>query len=192
MNPSALLKRQRAIANILYHFLFAVMAFFLILGIASHIKRERERQHTPVTIDDVDIKVTTLEKNTYPVTAEKAEKIDNIQYYDVTIGSEKLCLDENSYREKIEGNDQITTEIYVFTAKNKQDYLLKSVKGDTLKTAKFSFLEETPFSDDEIKNLTIQSAALLTHIKYETLGYEKSQDLPKRFYLEKGIHQHEQ
>lgn len=185
IQKTKILNQKKAVVKTLYTIFFMIMAFCMVLGIASYLKRERESQHTPVTVKDIDVNVTVLEKKAYPVTAKAAEKIDNVQYYDVTIGGEYIRMDEDTYKEKVQGNDQITTEIYVFTAKNKQDYLLDNIKGGFIKTARFSFLEEAAFSDDEIENLTLQSAETLTDIKYEALGYIKDINITDRFYIER-------
>lgn len=182
MTEANSLKQKKILAKTIYRIFFIITTFCMVLGIASHLKREREEQHVPVTVEDMDIEVTTLKKDTYKVTSKTGDKIDNIQYYDVTIGNEQVRLTEDIYREKIQGNDQITTEIYVFTAKNKQDYLFHSINGNCLKAARFSFLGESSFSDSEIETLTLQSLEVLTDIKYKTLGYKKDIIIPEPFY----------
>lgn len=178
------LLQYRIIFTTIYRFCLFTMLFAFILAFYSDIRRIHALQHVPVELEDLEIETYVIPEEQYEVTRIPTQKINGLQYYDVTIAGETLSMTGEEYANLVgAGNNSLQTEVYVFRAKNRQSYLWKFTRSSTVQCIRLSALGEHPFTNEEQSDLARKAAEILTDQKYAVLDWTGTIHLPQGFQL---------
>lgn len=160
---------RRQVAHTIRNTIVWIYIVIAVFSCAAHVSNLYHTAKIPTTESDISAKKVKLDRKTYAVSYKSGDRIDGIDFYDVTIGPEKIPIAKDQYFKIFGTNTKVTTEVYILSLHDDETYFMKFLRPDCMKVVRFSCLGQHDFTKSEINGYKKTAAKYLGKQKLEAL-----------------------